>query len=167
MSLFLPRRGWLVECTTDCDPEDHPLGAAYHRHNLSLIEDGYPEVTLAGEFDPAELAGNPLVRSVREMWYFTDYDASLPDNAAGRRLTPCGIKAIMNFDRDAALADLALDEDNPVRVLWGLWQSGPAAVRPLARAVLDGDLTALPGLAAALEGTGHPDAAAVRRLTHE
>src|SRR4051794_29112978 len=151
MNAFLPRRGWLIECAADCGPEDHPLGDAYERFNLGFLDGDFPEVTLSDEFDPGAVAGDPRVRSVREMWYFTDHEAQLPAGARGRLLTPCGIKAVVNFDREAALADMALGEENPARVLWELWQSGPAGVRPLARAALDGDPAAPATLAAALE----------------
>jgi hypothetical protein len=165
--LYLPRTGWLIECTDDCAPEDHPLGDAYERFNLHLIDGDFPEVTLSGEYDASALEGNPRVASVRRMWFVSDHEFpwdDVPEDATGRRFHPCGVKGLGYFDREEALADLARKEGSPLAVLLTLWRSGPAVARPLARAVLDGDLAALTVLADALEEARHPDAGAVRTL---
>jgi HAD superfamily hydrolase (TIGR01662 family) len=170
MALFLPHNGWHILFAPGVDPldepETNPLGADYQRYEWGLTEEPH-ELVLMREYDPGPLKGDRRVRSVREVWFYTTLDrVTLPEAPKGRTVSNCGGTAVLYDSRDEALADLATVYE-PVRLLLGLGEFGSAKVRPLARAVLDGDVAALPVLADALEEDGHPQAPAVRQLSDE
>jgi HAD superfamily hydrolase (TIGR01662 family) len=169
MPLFLPHSGWHVKFKTRYEyPEEgeSPLGKDWDRYSLRLTEETYPdEMVLAKEYDVRALLDHPEVLTIGAVWYYTTMDpVRWPRQPAGREIDACMGRSVLYPERDQALRDLA-ENDEPVRLLWGLWESGPPAARRLVRAVLDGDLSSLPVLADALEDAGHKDAGAVRRLS--
>jgi hypothetical protein len=165
MPLFLPHQGQHVTFTQELEElGDHPLFERIDEANTNIMEYPPDEAVLQLDHDLTPLREAGLVRSVRPIWFWTNDDpAPLPRGGLGQRISDCAGAALVFHDREQALQDLAQVSD-PVKVLLTLRDSGPAAARPLARAALDGDATALPALADALEETGHGQAATVRQL---
>jgi hypothetical protein len=113
------------------------------------------------------------VRAWREVWCL-DEQVPWPDPEQAPELTGYAVamddemaaygglaRVYLYADRDAALADLARGHER-IGLVWAVWRDGPPAARALARTILDGEPSALPIFADALEEAGDPRAEVVR-----
>jgi ssDNA-binding Zn-finger/Zn-ribbon topoisomerase 1 len=165
MSLFLPHRGWLLKLAKGCTPDDPPLGKAWAKHVLNLLARPIPEVLIAHTPRARALRLEPLVLSIKEVWFFgSEGPVTLPERPSGREEVRGQQRTLIYTAQSKALADLARAYE-PVGLLLELGKSGGTTVRKLAREVLDGKLASLQQLAATLERGNHPHAPAVRQLS--
>ncbi|HZY89062.1 MAG TPA: hypothetical protein VFE78_29840, partial [Gemmataceae bacterium] len=74
MALFLPHPGWLVTLARRSSARNNPLGEDDRRHLIDLLAKPFPEVLLAGAYDPALLRGRKQVRRIEQVWYFSTED---------------------------------------------------------------------------------------------
>src|SRR5260370_1380209 len=152
VGVYVPHRGKLIVFTRGTDPST-VAGLPEGPGAIRLEEYPLPAHIVPREFDTAPFARQSAVREIRDVWYSLPYDnlgAAMDPNP---QLDPT----------EEPLADLASCYW-PMRVLLDLERKGTDAVRPLVRAVLDGDQAALAILADALEESGHRSALAVRSL---
>jgi uncharacterized protein (TIGR02996 family) len=164
MALFLPHHGWLVTLARRANTRNNPLDEDDRRHLVDLLAKPFPEVLLAGTYDPALLRGRKQVRGIQDIWYFSAEDGvPRPEKPSGRVESAGARWALLYANREEALADLARTYP-PVRLLLGLRDSPVERIRKLASVVLDGDVTTLAALAGALEEAGASEASEIRSL---
>jgi ssDNA-binding Zn-finger/Zn-ribbon topoisomerase 1 len=153
-SLILPHRAWLVTCYVKGRSSDFPLGEEVRPHLLPLLAKNDPEFVVKETYDKSFLEQNPLVRSVKELWFLTaDRGVTLAGSAKGRLEEGPSGRAWLYTHRDKAIRDLG-EVYEPVQLLLDLQRNGLHNCRVLAKAVLQGDGKALPVLARALSESG-------------
>jgi HAD superfamily hydrolase (TIGR01662 family) len=165
MRLFLPEKGWHLTLHKALDA--YPaLMREWEKADINpnLIEEPDNETILYATYDIAPLIDGPELKRVREVWFWTTVDpVPLPEECLGEEVAVCMGTSVIYDDYDRALVDLARVHQ-PVARLLALVLGGPEHVRPLARALLDGDRSAFGPLGDALEEDGHRDTKEIRKL---
>ncbi len=167
MKLFLPWMGWHVKFKKPLEEYEGNVFDDLEAANTNILEEPEDEAVLYDHFDVNKFVKRGITQWARPIYFWTSEDSvPFPDNAQGEEIEVCMGHSLVFHDRDQCLADLAKVHE-PAAWLLEIAAGGPAAARPLARSVLEGDREALHILADALEEAGHARAAEVRALAKE
>jgi hypothetical protein len=176
--LILPRSAWLVTPRQKDKASVVPPGEAIRPHQIDILGNAALGALVAREQEKKTLEENPLVRSVKEVWFLTADGRGKPDDGPLGKLEegpmgrawrtaegPLGRVWLYN-NRDKAMRDLG-EVYEPVRVLLELGRRGPRHVREIALEALAGKRTALPTLVRVLAEAEDPRTPVLRRLLPE
>lgn len=175
MEIPLPKRAWWVTFTRKCNYDNSPLGKDFDKYNLNLNEEQFPEVYVSPSFSRRKLKNDSRVLRLETVWYFTEYQITRPNDEVvpieeffyellgGQLVSNCFGAARVYTTRRAALANLAKC-DLGVESVYQAAKIRTGPIGALAKAVLAGDMSALPPLADALMEADHPLAEKIREL---
>lgn len=173
MEIPLPHRAWWVTLKPKCDYDNNPLGKGkeFDKYNLNWDEEPFPELYVSPSFSREKLKRDPCVIHLKTVWYFTIDLLTRPDDEIDQLYTCLRGKMVgynlwaaqVYTTRRAALADLAKC-DRGVGLVFQAAKIRTGPIGALAKAVLAGDMSALPPLADALMEADHPLGEQVKEL---